>query len=334
MRAYISGRSYDTIGGGLPLSVAGDLLEEAAWRADCGVDHFEATAFLLGFGSDISRDAASEAALQATFEADRSRLPRIRWERSKRKLTLEYESHIATAPEMHVRHNYSRRLVLAAIDELAAFLNDQRPTLAKKASLDAELFIRTVESLRADVPATDADVETFYNAHRQHLKDLEALLPWPERLEIDWQKFHPSARTLLDDELFWSESDEFSPHGNDTGHDLFDDLRRWRTSHAGAPAVDFLARELRRWGFDPAEDDDEIAVYTHDQAAIALAFGLIKLEGSCDPATRDAGMAALERLQDPELAKRFRWRAPTAEAVAAYSKLRAVLARMPTEDRA
>jgi hypothetical protein len=65
-------------------------------------------------------------------------------------------SHIATAREMHVRHNFSRRLVLAAIDELAAFLNDQRLTLAKKAGLDEESFIRTVESLRADLPATDA----------------------------------------------------------------------------------------------------------------------------------------------------------------------------------
>ena len=241
----------------------------------------------------------------------------------------------ATSPlsEMHVRHNYSRRLVLATIDELAAFLNDQRPTLAKKAGLDEELFIRTVESLGADVPATDADVETFYNAHRERVKDLEALLPWPERLEIDWKKFHPSARTLLDDELFWSESDEFSPHGNDTGHDLFDDLRRWRRSHAAAPPLDFLAREMRSWGFDPAKQDDEIAVHTHDQAAIALAFGLIKLEGSCDPTTRDAALTAIARLQDPMLRERFGWRQPTPDAVAAYSKLRAVLAR-PVEEPA
>ena len=82
MRAFSSGRSYDTYGGGLPLAAAGYLLEEAAWRADCGVDHFEATAFLLTPGAP-SRLQAS----QAMFEADRSRLPKIRWERSKRKLT-------------------------------------------------------------------------------------------------------------------------------------------------------------------------------------------------------------------------------------------------------
>ena len=330
MRAYISGRSYDTYGGGLPLAAAGYLLEEAAWRADCGVDHFEATAFLLTPGVD-ARDLPT---FQDMFEADRARLPRIRWEHSQRKLTLEYESHIATAREMHVRHNWSRRLLLAAIAELAAFLNDQRPPLAKKAGLDEELFIRPVYSLRADVPATDADVETFYKAHRQRVKDLEALLPWPERLEIDWKKFHPSARTLIDDELFWSESDEFSPHGNDTGHDLFDDLRRWRRSHAAAPPLDFLVREMRSWGFDPAKQDDEIAVYAHDQGAIGLAFGLIKLEGSCEPATRDAALTAIARLQDPGLAERFGWRLPTPEAVAAYSKLRAVLARMPVGEPA
>jgi uncharacterized protein YfeS len=328
MRAYISGRSYNTYGGGLPLAAAGYLLEEAAWRVDCGVDHFEATAFLLT--PDI--DARHLPESQAEFEADRSRLPRIRWERSKRKLTVEYESRIATAPEMHVRHNWSRPLVLAAIDELAAFLNDQRPTLAKKAGLDEELFIRTVESLRVDVPATDADVEAFYAAHRERVKELEAFLPWPERLEIDWKKFHPSARTLLDDELYWSESDEFSPHGNDTGHDLFDDLRRWRRSHAAAPPLDFLAHELRSWGFDPARQDDEIAVYTHDQAAIALAFGLIKLEGSCDPATRDAALAAISRQQDPSMAERFGWKQPTPDKDAAYAKLRAVLGRMPMDE--
>ena len=334
MRAYISGRSYDAYGGGLPLDVAGELLEEAAWRADCGVDHFEVTAFLLhpSFAPRTGRDATSEAYFQAEFEADRSRLPRIRWERSKRKLTLAYESHIATAAEMHVPYNYSRRLVLAAIDELAAFLNDQRPILAKKTGLDANLFVRTVESLRADVPATDADVETFHKAHRELLKALEALLPWAERLEIDWKKFHPSARTLLDDELFWSEIDEFSPHGNDTGHDLLDDLRRWRRSHATTPPLDFLAHELRKLGFDPVKQDDEIDTYTHDQAAIALAFGLIKLEGSCDPATRDAALAAIGRQQDPSVAERFGWRQPTPDMDAAYAKLRAVLARMPMDE--
>lgn len=328
MRAFIVGRSYDTYGGGLPLTATGYLLEEAAWRADCGVDHFEATAFFLTPGIAASHLQAS----QAMFEADRSRLPRIRWERSKRRLTLEYESHIATAPEMRVRRNFSRQLVLAAIDELAAFLNDQRLTLAKKAGLDEELFIRTVESLRADVPANDADVETFYAAHRERLKELEALLPWWERLEVDWKKFHPSARTLLDDELFWSESDEFSPHGNDTGHDLLDDLRRWRRSHAAAPPLDFLAHELRSWGFDPTKQDDEVDMYTHDQATIALAFGLIKLEGSCDPATRDAALAAIGREQDPALAERFGWRKPTPDMDAAYAKLRAVLARMPMDE--
>jgi len=327
MRAFIVGRSYDTYGGGLPLAAAGYLLEEAAWRADCGVDQFEATAFLLTPGIAASHLQAS----QEMFEADRSRLPRIRWERSKRKLTVEYESHIATAPEMHVRHNWSRRLVIATINELAAFLDNQRPTLAKKAGLDEELFIRTVASLRADVPATDADVETFYDAHRARLKELEALLPWWERLEVDWKKFHSSARTLLDDELFWSESDEFSPHGNDTGHDLLDDLRRWRRSHAAAPPLDFLAHELRSWGFDPTKQDDEIDMYTHDQAAIALAFGLIKLEGSCDPATRDAALAAIGRQQDPSLAERSGWRPPTPDMGAAYAKLRAVLARMPMD---
>ncbi len=329
MRAFIVGRSYDTYGGGLPLAAAGDLLEEAASRADCGLDHFEATAFLLSPGIAASHLQAS----QATFEADRSRLPRIRWERSKRKLTLEYESHIATAQEMHIRHNFSRRLVLAAIDELAAFLNDQRPTLAKKAGLDEELFIRTVESLGASVPATDADIETFYHEHRARLKELEALLPWWERLEVDWKRFHPSARTLLNDEFFWSESDEFSPHGNDTGHDLFDDLRRWRRSHAATPPLDFLAHELLRWGFDPAKQDDEIDMYTRDQAAIALAFGLIKLEGSCDPATGDAALAAIGRQQDPSLAERFGWRPPTPDMDAAYAKLRAVLVSIATPSR-
>jgi uncharacterized protein YfeS len=328
MRAYVSGRSYNTYGGGLPLAAAGYLLEEAAWRADCGVDHFEATAFLLS--PDV--DARHLPESQAQFEADRSRLPRVRWERSKRKLTVEYESRVATAPEMHVRHNWSRRLVLATVDELAAFLNDQRPTLAKKAGLDEELFIRTVESLRADVPATDADVEAFYAAHRERVKEQEALLPWPERLEIDWKKFHSSARTLLDDELFWSESDEFSPHGNDTGHDLFDDLRRWRRSHAAAPPLDFLAHELRSWGFDSTRQDDEIAVYTHDQAAIALAFGLIKLEGNCDPATRDAALAAIGRQHDPTPAEGLGSTQPSPDMDSAYAKLRAVLARMPMDE--
>ena len=98
------------------------------------------------------------------------------------------------------------------------------------------------------------------------------------------------------------------------------------------PPLDFLAHELRRWGFDPTKQDDEIDMYTHDQAAIALAFGLIKLEGSCDPATGDAALAAIGRQRDPSLAERFGWRQPTPDMDAAYAKLRAVLGRMPMDE--
>jgi hypothetical protein len=42
--------------------------------------------------------------------------------------------------------------------------------------------------------------------------DEAAMSPW-ERLAIDWQDVHPTARSVLDDPFLWESSNDFSPNG-------------------------------------------------------------------------------------------------------------------------
>jgi uncharacterized protein YfeS len=331
MEAYISGRSYNIYGGGASLSTLGDLLEHAAWDADCGVDVFEAMACFRptrppkpgrGFETSIER-----------LNAELEDMPRFRWARTKRKLSVSYESRIGEADEVFRARPPRRDLVIAALDELAGLLKASMPALRKKPGFDADLFLGTLESLRDGVPATDEAIVAFRDAHRARREARRSLLPWWERREIDWARFHPAARTLLDDEFFWLEDDEYAPHGNDTGSDLMTDFRRWRKTHGDTLPLDFLSNEIRSWGFNldwrdrPREQwdsDDELAVNTYDQAAVALAFALIKLEGSCDAETRAVALEALAREGDPKVAAHFGW-PPSPERDASFAKLRLAL---------
>jgi len=61
-----------------------------------------------------------------------------------------------------------------------------------------------------------------------------------------------------------------------------------------------------------------------DEAVVALAFALIKLEGSCPEAPRAAALEAIDRQLDSQVAARFGWNIPR-ERVDALGQLRAVL---------
>jgi uncharacterized protein YfeS len=197
-----------------------------------------------------------------------------------------------------------------------------------------------MDSLAGLIPGTDAEVAAFAAAHAQRRQLERGALPWWEQIDIHWADYRPAAREILNDPFFWSEIDGHAPHGNDTGADLMNDFRRWRRSHKSRPPIEFLERVLRGWGFSTdwkrlpvAEWDSsvELAMCTHAEAAVALAFALIKLEGSCDGAVRAVALEAIDRLADPRVALHFGWTV-SPERSAATERVKAVLERTHHED--
>lgn len=329
MEAHVLVQSYDTYGAHPSFSIIGALLEHATGDLSCGVASFEATVCLR---TNLPPKRTLEA-LQSEFHAELETLPRIRWEAKKRRLSVRYQTRLGLAEELLYSGPPSGALVQSALAELATVLQANERSLARRPGLDARSFLELIDSLSQLIPMTDADVAAFRDAHAQRRRAKLALLPWSEQLGIDWAEYHPAARELLDDPFFWQQADDYSPHGNDTGADLLSDFRAWRRAHRASSPVDFLHRALRQWGFsmdwkrlpvDQWGPEVELAVQVHDEAAIALAFALIKLEGSCATEARVVALEALGRQADPRVGARFGWTIVT-EREQALRKLRKAL---------
>lgn len=327
MHANVLVQSYDTYGGHSSISIIGDLLEQAARDLDCGVAAVEVTAC---FRTNRPPKPTLEA-LQSEFHAELEGLPRLRWEPKRRRLSVRYESRLGLAEQVLEHRPPSQALLRAAVEEFVALLRTHTKALSRKPGLDVERLIELVDSLNGLVPMTDSDVAAVQAAHAERRRAERSRLPWWEQLEIDWAEYHPAARELLNDPFFWSEVDDYSPHGNDTGADLIHDFRAWRRAHKSSPPSVFLQRVLQDWGIStewrrlPIEEwDDELAIQTHDEAAVALAFALIKLEGACDNAVRTVAIESIRRWSDPRVASHF-GRKVSPEWAEASDKLRQAL---------
>lgn len=122
MEAHVLVQSYDTYGGHASISIIGDLLEQAAKDLDCGVAIFEATAC---FRTNRPPKRTLEALL-SRFHAELEALPKLRWERKKRHLSIRYESRLGLAEEVLEPRPASSTLLQSALQELAAVLGGQR----------------------------------------------------------------------------------------------------------------------------------------------------------------------------------------------------------------
>lgn len=133
----------------------------------------------------------------------------------------------------------------------------------------------------------------------------------------------PKAREILDDPFYWDEMDEFAPHGNDTGAELLDAFQRWNKRNPSGSPAKFFADILERWDFEPIDwrivDEDAVKKLDKKQpvdlgvcneAAIALAFAVIKLRASCPPDVIQLAKNALERtkilVQNSALSKQLK----------------------------
>jgi uncharacterized protein YfeS len=99
-------------------------------------------------------------------------------------------------------------------------------------------------------------------------------------------------------DFYYDSIDEFSPFGNDTGHDVLQDLQEWYQERgAGSKASTWLKQLIVAWGFDTAylsyttqkdlEAVDLEAQYLNDvldKAVIATVFGQYKIAGKADRA--------------------------------------------------
>lgn len=108
-------------------------------------------------------------------------------------------------------------------------------------------------------------------------------------------------------EAFYDEGDDFSPFGNDDGHDALRELEDWyRSRAAGDQPVAFLAELIEGWDFGLPEDIlqrsdadlltfvaendmNEVALTSIARACVAVALGQVKITGVLSPELASLG---------------------------------------------
>jgi uncharacterized protein YfeS len=179
-------------------------------------------------------------------------------------------------------------------DEVADALAATPPKL-KPSAFAWAAFVDWFKSLKTELPTTLEGIEAAEAAgHAAAKARIEAMDP-SARLDIDWSAFHQDARKLLPEPFFWSGADDFAPHGNDEGFDVFTEMRKLpRKAAFTENTFASLADHFEHASEDEIADADDLGQTRYLDFVVAVAFGHIKLKGFCPPWLRDKALAAMK----------------------------------------
>ncbi len=228
------------------------------------------------------------------------KLPEVTFRRKRGDAEIRIASTLIDGTDWRAMRDMSPAHFRGAVVETVDALSLLRKRLKPGDQFDLDAFLAHCERTKSAIPATSEELADFAaHVKRQGEHRQASMSPW-ELLDIDWSDWHPDARRILDDTFYWEVSDDFAPHGNDTGSDLVADYRRWFRKEPAANPIEFLERLLRRWGF--AEDQGENAHVVRDEAAVALAFAELKLRAACTGEVLGRACEAMRRQRQVAIA--------------------------------
>lgn len=295
--------SYDSYGANQYCSLLGDLLEAHPLAATVGLD--ELLLVSVFSSQQVPKKGSWQHERHAEFHAKLKRLPQIVYSPKKRKLSIDYHSTVCDTKVIGSYDPVDFDLFKRFAQELPTLMQQWAPALSKKKGLDVQALLAWVDQAVAAAPANPVELDRFKVQMQQAAASARASQsPW-ERLGVDWDGFHPDARSLLDDPFFWDEGDEYSPHGNDTGADVLSELRE-PGARRHSPEK-FLERLFKRWDMhndieralqmpvDALDDEALLALKVHDQAVVGVAFGYLKLRGAMPAGIAEQALQTFQR---------------------------------------
>lgn len=240
------------------------------------------------------RALSSLTGLYREFHEKRLKLPKVIFRRSRQTASIDVASDLMDGDDWRRRTDSLLPLFVAGVKETLAALELLRTRITAKDSFQLESFLQFCAARAGDLPKTEEELAQLKDeiSIRQRAQRA-ALTPW-EELEIDFRDFHPDARRVLDDPFFWSNTDDESPNGNDTGSDLLRNYRDWLKLHAAEDPMQFMQDLGRRYGSSLDELGAEFPEVLN-QAAVALAFAEIKLRGACRRSAAEYALQAVAR---------------------------------------
>ncbi len=301
---YFYSHTYCQYGGSNVFSPVGDLLQLRLADYGEAIQTFSILAYLR------SATYNPRPTLEGLFKQHHdhlTKLPTISFHRKLRKVKIDFESRATNAEDEESRR-YSLDATNAAMQEFITILPLLEKRLKKSDDFDYPCFVTDATRLLTQGFASEDEIRLVSAQAREQWKAERATKsPW-ELLEIDWDKFHPKAREILDEPFYWDCANDFAPHGNDTGADLLADYCKWVRLNRQASPMTFLSRLFAGWGIVPIDwnltDEEEVRelmetkgteVFLSNQAIVALAFAVLKVKGKCPHEVADMALKALQR---------------------------------------
>lgn len=270
MKFLFSGQTHNMYGGG-PVSWVANLLEAEEPVFGTALDTIDLTVFYPGKSAKAHSSIPYEPPEKDTrrFERKRKTL-RLMWISRRQSEAMVGGVYL---PQMTLE------LLLGAFDDVMDATQFGLERLSNADDFDKDRFFSWLLEMRQRPWGCGSDLQAKLRSASDRAREkwhaqAEAD-PWSV-LHVDWSKMASNARDILDDPSDWSETDDFSPHGNDTGADIFSDWSRYARLTPEAAA--------RRIGWGNEFDlNDEICWRDWVEINLALAFGHIKKNGSCPP---------------------------------------------------
>lgn len=303
MEFFGQSQSYNTYGASRIYSSVAALLSVRLGDYGPGIESIELVACLPSRRRKPLRTLES---LFDQFHRHLDALPQVTFRRKLKRVEIRFRSEHFMAEDNEAKPSADK--CNKACKEIAAALQLLKKRIKPSDHFEVDRFLTDASDLLATRIDSLKEWESLGKQADEKWRAIRATKsPW-ELLEIDWSHYHPRAKEILDDPFFWERADDLAPNGNDTGADLLDDYRRWDKRNRNRSPMDFLDQLIPRWGIKPIDwsitdekavraikQEDPIALSLCDEAAIGLAFAVIKMRATCPSNVIDMALAALIR---------------------------------------
>ncbi len=315
MKVLVSAKTFRSVNFG-PFWLAGKLLEEGA------PDFGQNPAWLMirpHFRND--RDYFGMPGYLDAYHERLKKLPRVRVLNKGKQIEIEYVSNICKgddfegppthipdtkyglarieeAERVHGPHPparpYDAELLRRLCAEMLEILPSFRKRMAKVEHFDFDRFIEWATLRFKELPSSDDAVKAYEDAWLAKQAEPKSPESWDDLL-IDWSKYHPLAREVLDDLFYWDCVNECAPHGNDEGADLLEQFLRWRKGNKGGDSKKFFERLMGDWGV--LSKAEVVLPDMYEPSIIGLAFAHLKVDATCPSWVRDEALKILRNNQ-------------------------------------
>lgn len=317
MKLYIFGQSFDCTGGVLERKCISGvhrfraleaLFEQVGDRFGPGLEEIDLELFFFRADRFETRLLPPPACEQVKGYRESVKIPkRIFW-RSKKRLSLSANASLVSAEDFFwggfsdpsgERRLYRRDLSASLVQFIADEMHQCRKKFTPEDSFRFSDFMAWLETLSDQLPEDSAAAQPLARWLDERRRDEYSKLSEWDRLDVDWESFHPRARDILPDPCLWSQTDDLSPNGNDMGFDTLAYVQEHKGVIAHQPdgAREVFGQFWDSFGYrSPGEHADFKDTHYEEfrRYTIGFAFAHIKTFAMCPDWLSDLALSLID----------------------------------------